>query len=318
MCDRFPTLATPHLLFRQLLFFSLFIIQPALAQAQLPAVPVPVENPITEAKRVLGKILFWDEQLSSDNTVACGTCHAPMAAGGDLRLGTHPGADAIFGTIDDVIGSPGVVRRDSDGFAIEDPLFGFDVQVTGRAAPNFFGGIWSPQQFWDGRAEGQLIDPLDGVTVAISANGSLEVQALGPILSDVEMAAEGRTWAEVTSKLAAAVPMIYATAIPTDMQSAIAASPIFRACAIRSAPAGVSSSPRPKRSNNTTPSSVCNASTCRLSVGCANPNARAAADSDPSSAVTRKARTRFQSKVTEDQSMHFCISEIEYTSIMLR
>ena len=41
------------------------------ALAALPPVPVPAENPITEPKRVLGKILFWDEQLSSDNTVAC-------------------------------------------------------------------------------------------------------------------------------------------------------------------------------------------------------------------------------------------------------
>ena len=47
------------------------------ASAALPPVPVPAENPITEPKRVLGKILFWDEQLSSDNTVACGTCHRP-------------------------------------------------------------------------------------------------------------------------------------------------------------------------------------------------------------------------------------------------
>ena len=31
--------------------------------AALPPVPVPAENPITEPKRVLGKILFWDEQL---------------------------------------------------------------------------------------------------------------------------------------------------------------------------------------------------------------------------------------------------------------
>ena len=29
--------------------------------AQLPPVPIPPENPITEAKRVLGKALFWDE-----------------------------------------------------------------------------------------------------------------------------------------------------------------------------------------------------------------------------------------------------------------
>jgi len=41
-----------------------------LALQALPPVPEPAENPITEGKRVLGKILFWDEQLSSDNTVA--------------------------------------------------------------------------------------------------------------------------------------------------------------------------------------------------------------------------------------------------------
>ncbi|PCI76408.1 MAG: hypothetical protein COB20_10545 [SAR86 cluster bacterium] len=43
--------------------------------------PAPDENPITESKRVLGKILFWDEQLSSDDTVAYGTCHKPAAGG---------------------------------------------------------------------------------------------------------------------------------------------------------------------------------------------------------------------------------------------
>ena len=75
--------------------------------AELPAVPVPVENPITEPKRVLGKILFWDEQLSSDGSVACGTCHRPAAGGADPRTGRHPGIDK--GTIDDVMGSPGIV-----------------------------------------------------------------------------------------------------------------------------------------------------------------------------------------------------------------
>ena len=75
--------------------------------AELPAVPVPVENPITEPKRVLGKILFWDEQLSSDGSVACGTCHRPAAGGADPRTRRHPGIDK--GTIDDVMGSPGIV-----------------------------------------------------------------------------------------------------------------------------------------------------------------------------------------------------------------
>ena len=73
--------------------------------AELPEVPIPVENPITEAKRVLGKILFWEEQLSSDNTVACGTCHIPSVGGADPRQFSHPGPDQIFGTNDDIIGS---------------------------------------------------------------------------------------------------------------------------------------------------------------------------------------------------------------------
>ncbi len=52
---------------------------------QLPPVPVPPENPITEAKRVLGKILFWDEQMSTDGTMACATCHIPGRGGAEPR-----------------------------------------------------------------------------------------------------------------------------------------------------------------------------------------------------------------------------------------
>ena len=43
---------------------------------------------------------------------------------------------------------------------------------------------------------------------------------------------------------------------------------------------------------------------------------RAAADRDPSSAVTRNARARFQSNVVADQSMQICISEFEDRSIL--
>jgi len=53
-----------------------------IATAQLITLPPEsFENPVTEQKRVLGKILFWEEQLSSDDTVACGTCHIPAAGG---------------------------------------------------------------------------------------------------------------------------------------------------------------------------------------------------------------------------------------------
>lgn len=48
------------------------LTQIAFSQLVAPP-PESAENPITEEKRILGKILFWDEQLSSDDTVACGT-----------------------------------------------------------------------------------------------------------------------------------------------------------------------------------------------------------------------------------------------------
>ena len=68
---------------------------------------------VAEPKRVLGKILFWEEQLSSDDTVACGTCHIPAAGGADPRLSANPGPDGLFGTADDTIGSAGIVRRNA-------------------------------------------------------------------------------------------------------------------------------------------------------------------------------------------------------------
>ncbi|MFT6045615.1 MAG: hypothetical protein ACI9WC_001316, partial [Arenicella sp.] len=47
--------------------------------------------------------------------------------------------------------------------------------------------------------------------------------------------------------------------------------------------------------------------TCRPNVGCVMSSALAAADKEPSSAVTRKARARFQSNFTDFQFMHLCM-----------
>ncbi len=204
-----------------------FSVPPNPPDFSLPDVPVPPENPITEAKRVLGKILFWEEQLSSDDTIACGTCHRPADGGIDPRLGIHPGFDLTFGNDDDIFGSPGVRRMDSDGNYIPDPVFGDDVQVTGRNSQNYFGGIWGPHGFWDGRAEGTFLDPMNPDSVVVQTGASLENQALIPILSDVEMAKEARDWDDVTQKLAAVVPMALASDVPADMLNALAADPTY-------------------------------------------------------------------------------------------
>ena len=39
---------------------------------------IPEENPITDAKMALGKLLYFDPRLSSDETIACATCHNPF------------------------------------------------------------------------------------------------------------------------------------------------------------------------------------------------------------------------------------------------
>lgn len=192
----------------------------------LPPVPFPQQNPFSEPKRVLGKILFWDEQLSSDNTIACGTCHIPGRAGTDPRLGLHPGLDGLPNTPDDKTASPGMIHSDADGLYSAAAVFGILPQVTPRAAnPSIF-AMFAPELFWDGRAPTTFTDPDTG-QVAITNFGALESQALAPILSEVEMGHAGRTWSDVAAKLAAVTPLILARDVPPDMAAVLASQPTY-------------------------------------------------------------------------------------------
>ena len=196
------------------------------AAAQLPSVPVPEENPITEPKRVLGKILFWDEQLSSNDTIACGTCHRPASGGADPRFGRHTGTDK--GTIDDVWGSPGVVYMNEAGEALEHPIFGFEPQVTRRVAPSNFGALWAGEVFWDGRAGSRFLDPLSG-EVAIAQGGALENQVLDSLSNPAEMTHPGRTWDDLTEKLRRVRPLALARDFPPDVAEVLAEHPDYPA-----------------------------------------------------------------------------------------
>jgi cytochrome c peroxidase len=196
------------------------------AQNPLQAPPVPAGNPVTPAKTVLGKILFWEEQMSSNNRVACGTCHKTEFGGGDNRRAPHPGLDGVLGNPDDTFGSPGVVNSRADNAYTPDAAFGLQEQVTGRASPSFITGAYFPEMFWDGRARGVFTNPETGA-VSLAAGGALESQAVEPPLSDVEMAHDFRNWTEIKNKLLTAVPMALATNVPPDMASAIAANPTY-------------------------------------------------------------------------------------------
>ncbi|MBI1849271.1 MAG: hypothetical protein HYR85_02900 [Planctomycetes bacterium] len=197
-----------------------FVLSSA-AMAQLPPPPFPPENPPNPAKSVLGKILFWDEQLSSDDTVACGTCHRPLLGGSDPRVVRTTGLDGLPNTRDDRFGSPGVVRQDPQGLYAPDAVFGVQPQVTNRHSPTFVGAAYFDELFWDGRARGTFVDPVTGVT-SIIAGGALESQSVGPPTSDVEMAHEARDWSEIIAKLERVTPLRLASALTPDIVAALA------------------------------------------------------------------------------------------------
>ncbi len=196
-----------------------------------PGVPYPPENPHSDEKAILGKVLFWEQQLSSDDTVACGTCHEASAGGSDPRQDQfqHPGADGVNETGDDVRGSEGIARCEIvAGLVVRktDDIFGDTVQVTERKAPSYFDAMYAPKLFWDGRADSQFLDPDTGL-IAIDSGGALESQALGPLVSDVEMACENRTFAQITEKLENSVPLEFASNLPPDMANAICRYPTY-------------------------------------------------------------------------------------------
>lgn len=187
--------------------------------------PAPAGNPVTAAKAYLGKALFWDEQLSSTRTVACGTCHRPAAGGSDPRTGANlpgsrnPGFDQMFGTPDDVFGSPGVPQNLVGGNYVLDPIYGFRPQVTGRKSPSYLNAGYSPNGlFWDGRATDEFRDQLTN-NVLLPSGAALESQSAGPPLSSGEMAHGGRNWTEVASRVQASRPLALATDIPTGLNT---------------------------------------------------------------------------------------------------
>jgi len=95
----------------------------------LPAVPVPVDNPQTAQKILLGKQLYFDTRLSIDNSESCASCHDP-AMGWSDKGPTSKGVKS---------------------------------QVGPRRAPPVSNAAYFPLQFWDGRAEtleDQAIGPI--------------------------------------------------------------------------------------------------------------------------------------------------------------
>ncbi|MBM3984406.1 MAG: hypothetical protein FJ296_01755 [Planctomycetes bacterium] len=202
----------------------------AQADVKIPPPIIPDENPMLPGQDILGKFLFWEEQVSFDNTVSCGTCHIHEAGGSDPRAFNtpHPGPDGLFDTDDDIAGSAGVVRTANTGDFTKSPLFGHAVQVTGRKSPPTLNATYFDEIFWDGRASAAYTS-VDTGAVVIPFFGALESQAAGPPLSDVEMTRIGHTWDDIEAKMATVKPMALATDLPVEMQDFLSEYPTYPA-----------------------------------------------------------------------------------------
>ena len=184
----------------------------------------PQGNPMTATKANLGKVLFWDEQLSSTMTVSCGTCHRGGTGGTDPRSLTtvfnskNPGFDNLYNTADDVVGSQGVPLNNADGTYSFSTTYSLRQQVTGRKANSYINAAYAPLLFWDGRASGTFRDPLTNAIV-LNNGGALESQSVGPPVNSTEMAHGTSNWTEVAFRVSQSKPLVLTTDVPAALQT---------------------------------------------------------------------------------------------------
>ncbi len=94
---------------------------------------IPQNNPMKEAAVELGRFLFWEKKLSGDQTMSCGTCHAPEVAFSDAQqfsvgidgaVGTRNSMALVNLVFDDIItwdGAQPTLERQS-GEPVENPI----------------------------------------------------------------------------------------------------------------------------------------------------------------------------------------------------
>ncbi|MFK7741170.1 MAG: cytochrome-c peroxidase [Planctomycetota bacterium] len=184
----------------------------AVAQSNFPPPTAPANNPPTLEKELLGMALFFEEQVATNNKVACATCHDFGGGGADPRAmhAFNPGVDAVPGTADDQHGSPGTPllwQSPTPGGApivVPTTEIGFAEQVTPRRSPTVINSGYHSVLGYDGR------------------HTSLESFIEDPPINTTEMGHAGRTWADVEQKIAQSTPLILASELPQRLATFIA------------------------------------------------------------------------------------------------
>ena len=143
---------TLFLIFTALLLWGAVSIGWASDEADEPTVPVPELRDLNPEED-LGRLLFFDESLSTPPGQACSACHAPEVAFADPEKGLPVSRGAVHGRFGN--------RNDQPvTYALFVPPLHFEDDE----------GIWEGGLFWDGRVN------------------TLEEQAMGPPFNPLEMA----------------------------------------------------------------------------------------------------------------------------------
>jgi cytochrome c peroxidase len=96
----------------------------------IPSVPIPIGSPLTRERVSLGRLLFFERRLSSDESISCASCHKPEQAFADNETTSR----------------------------------GIGSQKGRRNTPTVINAGLQPYQFWDGRVsslEDQALHPLE-------------------------------------------------------------------------------------------------------------------------------------------------------------
>jgi cytochrome c peroxidase len=123
---------------------------------------VAIASPALRPEEQLGKLIFFDENLSINQNQACAACHAPEVGwtGPNEEINMH---GAVYeGSIPGAFGDR---KPPSSAYATLSPIFYMDEE-----------GLFVGGNFWDGRATGERL-----------GNPAAE-QALGPFLNPAEQA----------------------------------------------------------------------------------------------------------------------------------
>ncbi len=131
--------------------YIIYLIFCALLAAGELIRPIPLSVDVNEEKASLGKKLFFDTRLSTDDTISCQSCHNIMDGGADY--------------------------------------FAFSVGVNGRKgamnSPTVFNSRYNIAQFWDGRAA-DLQEQAKGPILNHVEMASSEDEVVAKLLKDQE------------------------------------------------------------------------------------------------------------------------------------